>query len=93
MHFTVSHRADGDERHVECIEHRVMFDEDETQRSAELRDQDSAAYEDESFAEALHASVILALAPELLCAFCVPKVRDRALPAASIDGPESKIQE
>jgi hypothetical protein len=58
-----------------------------------LRDQDSAAYEDESFAEALHASVILALAPELLCAFCVPKVRDRALPAASIDGPESKIQE
>jgi hypothetical protein len=38
-----------------------VLDEDESQRSTELRYQESAADEDESFAEALHASVILAL--------------------------------
>jgi hypothetical protein len=36
-----------------------VIDENEAQRSAELRDQQSAGDEDESFAEALHAFVIL----------------------------------
>jgi hypothetical protein len=61
-----------------------------------LRHQQSADNEDESFAEALHASVILVhcsvISPpwqELFSSRCVSKVRDRVLPAASIDGPES----
>src|SRR5271170_1696886 len=90
MDFTITHRTDGDERHVECIEHRVMVDEDETQRSAQLRYHQSAGDEDESVAETLHASVILALGPELLSSLCVSKIRNRVLPAASIDGSESK---
>lgn len=90
MDFTVPHRTDGDERHVKRIEHRVMVDEDETERSAQLRYHESAGDEDESVAETLHASVILALAPELLSSVRVSKVRNRVLPAASIDGSESK---
>ena len=42
-------------------ENRVVIDKNEAQRSTELRYQKSADDEDESFAEALHAFVILAL--------------------------------
>jgi hypothetical protein len=57
--FRVSYRADGDQRHVERVERRVMIDEDEAERSAGQDYDDRGRDQDEPVAEASHAVAIL----------------------------------
>jgi len=62
MHLSVTHRADGDDGHVERIEGGVIVGEDEADRAARNDDEQRDNDQQQPVAKALHASAIVARA-------------------------------
>src|ERR1700732_3564463 len=81
MYLSVSHRGHRNQRHVEGVEGRIAFNEDEAQRSAgEDRDQ-CGADQDQPVAEAAHAVVILPAEGLSACGLTLPSCH-RSVPAS-----------
>ena len=59
MHFGITHRADGDQGHVEGVEPGILFDDHEPHGPAQHNEQKRGRDQDQPVTKAMHAEVIL----------------------------------